>query len=347
MKASLIISILLLKLVFAFSQNTNEKFTSHFIEIEGLSVHYLDFGGEGLPVILLHSEGWSAYTHKDFGPLLTENNKVLAFTRPGYGDSERGRYDIPGQGDYLITFLDALGIEKAVFMGNSSSSLEMTYLAENYPERVVGLVYLSGVAIPFLDEHLQDSTRAFEMYARAGPGADNREEILYARRTYRPKHLTSDTVKIGIPAMAIFPKGGALKTPIGTATLLYAGSLLVEDIRNDFAPSPLKEYLERLARDADFRNQQMSNIQDSVAREYFVKLANDIEAQKKVYAYYKSHIQPAELNAKQSFIDAFGEYLQIVKLDIAEVSGYEYRDNPELITEHVKDFLKGLNSRYR
>lgn len=144
--------------------------------------------------------------------------------------------------------------------------------------------------------------------------------------------------------MAIVPKGGALKTPTGTATLLFAGSPLVEDVRNAFPPSGLKDFLIRLANDKEFRNDQMNNIQDSIAREYFIKLANDIEAQKKVYAYYKSHIQPAELNAKQSFINAFGEYLQIVKLDIAEVSGYEYRDNPELIIEHVKGFLKEINN---
>lgn len=337
--------LLLLLSIICSSAVGQKKFSSHFIQLNGVNVHYLDFGGEGLPVVLLHSESRNAYSYKDFGPLLTENHHIFAFTRPGYGDSEKGRYDIPGQGDYLIAFINALNIEKAIFMGNSSSSLIMTYLAENYPDRVAGLAYFSGLAVPFLDAHLKDSTRAYEMYSRAAPGADNREEIMYARRTYQPKHLTDKSIKINIPALVFIPHGGPFTTETGTAALLFAGSPLVEDIRNAFPPSGLKDFLIRLANDQKFRDDQMNNIEDSVARAYFTKLANDIEAQRKVYDYYKAHIQPAEQAAKEAFVEALGENLQFVRLNIAEVSGYEYRDNPDLIIDHIKVFLKQVSDK--
>lgn len=336
--------ILCINFLVANGQNADSStFTSNYVEIKGLRVHYLDFGGSGLPVILVHSESWSAYTYKNFGPLLTDQNRVLAFTRPGYGESEKGKYDVPSQGDYLIAFADALGIERAIFMGNSSVSSELTYLAEHYPDRVAGLVYFSGIAIPGLDVHLKDSTRAYEMFMRAAPGDNNKEEIALARRTYRPLHLTSDTVRLKVPALAFVSRSGLKNTEIGAAALLFIGSPLMEDVRNELPPSPTKDFLVRIAAEEDFRNEQINSIRDSVARSYFKKLADDISLQEKVYEYYRTYVKPAELAARQSFIDAFGEQLQLVRIDADEVIGYEYRDSPELIVEQLRAFILELN----
>ena len=101
--------------------------------------------GDGVPIVHVHGFAIS-------GAYLMPTARVLARSRvnvvpdlPGYGRSERPDrvLDIPGLGRALVGVLDALGIEKAVLLGNSMGcpvSLEVAYAA---PERVERLVLVS------------------------------------------------------------------------------------------------------------------------------------------------------------------------------------------------------------
>ncbi len=346
-KQILILLIATLHVWSIYSQNKSKTdYKSKFVKVNGFQTHYLDFGGEGLPIILLHSEGWDATTYKDFGPLLNENNRVIAITRPGYGDSEGGKYDVKNQGDHLIAFADALGIQKAVFIGNSSVSSELTYLAEHYPKRLAGIVYLSGLSVPWLDVHSSDATRASEMYKRVDPSANSnktkKEIIQKARASYVPLHFISDTVKIEVLAIAFVAQNGRQGHEKHVAALLWAGSPLTDDIRNTFPPSPLKDYLNSMANDSIFRDEQFNNIQDSVARAYFERLSRDTIFQKEIQEFHIQKVYPATLQAQDKLIHAYGDNMKLIKLDVLQIVGYEYRDTPKLIINHIKNFLKHL-----
>ncbi|WP_215225779.1 alpha/beta fold hydrolase [Echinicola shivajiensis] len=330
-----------------FSQNENDNsFKSKFIEVNGLQTHYLDFGGEGIPVILLHSEAWDAYTYKDFGPLLTQNNKVLAITRPGYGKSDKGNYSVQYQGDHLIAFINALKIDKAVIIGNSSVTSELTYLAENYPQRISGVIYLSGLAGAW-GVNNSDPYKADEMFSRSSPVANSekndREAITKARESYQPKHAKSDSIKIEVPALAFIAQNGRQGHEKGVAILVFVGSKLMEDVRQTFPPSALKTHLDRMASDSLYRLEQINNINDSLAREYFLNLAADTILQREIYDYHMENIYPSTIESQNKFINAFGDYLKLVKLDVPQIVGYEYRDNPELIINYIKKFLDQLH----
>ena len=329
------------------SQSSEKDYSSETIEVDGLQTHYLDFGGEGLSIILVHSEGWDAFTYKDFGPLLTDKNRVLAVTRPGYGKSEKRRYNIKSQGDHLIKFADALKIQKAVFIGNSSVSAELTYLAENYPQKVAGIVYLNGLSVPWLEEHYKDPYKSFEMFLRSSPSANSETnfiDINKARRTYRPKHYTTDSIKIDVPALAIVNKNGRQGSEKGLGILLFVGSPFMEEVRNEIPPSPTKDFLNRIADDSQFREELINNIQDSVARQYYLKLASDTLMQRKVYLYHTQSTYPAMLEAQEKLKNAFDKNLHLEKINVNQIVGYEYRDSPKLIIEPIKEFLKQINS---
>lgn len=333
-----------------FSQNdSNPGYKTAFVEVNGIQTHYLDFGGEGLPVILIHSEAWDATTYKDFGPLLTAHNRVLAVTRPGYGESGMGNYAVESQGDHLIAFANALGIDKAVFIGNSSVTKELTYLAENYPQHTAGVVYLSGPATPWLDLKESDPYRASEMFGRVSPVSNSekndREAIGKARAAYRPKHFLSDSIKINLPALMFTARNGGEGHEKGVAALVFAGSPLMEEVRKDFPPSALRTHLDRLANDSLYRNQRLNAIVDEEAREYFLKLVNDTVFQRKVYQFHMQTIYPATIIAQKKLKKAYGKNLQLVNLEVPQIIGYEYRDTPELIIEPIEDFLKHLGTK--
>ena len=330
---------------YARAQDRPESsYQSTFVEAGGLRLHYLDFGGEGLPLVLIHSEAWDAYTYKNFGGRFTDRNRVLAVTRPGYGQSQGEHYDVPSQSESLIAFLDALDIERAVFAGNSSATSELTYLAEHHPERVAGVVYLTGLAVPWLSAHDSDPTRAFEMFRRASPGSAAVAEIVQARSTYRPKFLRLDTAVIEVPALAFVARSGAMGTERGVGALALVGSPLMREVRDQMPPSPVRDHLERLATDAAFRRQQLEQIQDSVARQYFLRLDEDSTLQAEVHRYHELVVLPALLAGQDQFMRAFGDMLRLVRLGIPQVIGYEYRDSPDLLYAHVRRFLDDLSA---
>jgi pimeloyl-ACP methyl ester carboxylesterase len=85
-----------------------------------LETFYLE-AGEGPPVVLLHGLG---ATNASMLPTLAElsrDHRVLAPDLPGFGDSDKPvrAYDPAFYAAWLTAFLDAVGVESAVLIGNS------------------------------------------------------------------------------------------------------------------------------------------------------------------------------------------------------------------------------------
>jgi pimeloyl-ACP methyl ester carboxylesterase len=82
--------------------------------------HFLE-AGTGEPIILMHSNGNSAYEYEDVLPILGKSYRVIAVDYPGHGDSEplRRHYRVEDYADFAIAFLEALGLPKASILGSS------------------------------------------------------------------------------------------------------------------------------------------------------------------------------------------------------------------------------------
>ncbi|MGQ9717156.1 MAG: alpha/beta fold hydrolase [Anaerolineae bacterium] len=133
---------------------------SRFVEVNGISVHY-KMAGEGEPaLILLHGFGASTFSWREVMGPLSEIGTVVAFDRPGFGLTERpmpgewGRgaaslrprspYAPESQADLTVGLMDALGIERAILVGNSAGGTVAILTALTYPERVAGLVLVDA-----------------------------------------------------------------------------------------------------------------------------------------------------------------------------------------------------------
>ncbi len=320
------------------------RYESKFIDAGGVRLHYLDFGGDGLPLVFVHSESWDAYTYAEFAPRFTDRHRVLSLTRPGYGQSEDPGhgYDVTAQAERLIDFLDAVGIRRAVLAGNSAPGKEMTYLVEHHVERVAGLIYLAGPP-PFGSEDVVDSdpTEAYAMSDRAIYDARALERRR-ARRGYRPDYLRGTRPTIQVPALAFVDRGGTGDGWGLSYALANVGSLRVADVVQDPKFTVQAAHLRRLITDKAFRNESLDLIPDSVARAYFHRLAEDDELQAEVQRYHERVIQPSVLASQQKFKHAFGDNLDVVQLDVPLVTGYAYRDSPEVIYSRIRLFLKKI-----
>lgn len=120
---------------------------SRFIEVNGITVHY-KMAGSGRPaLVLLHGFAGSTFSWREVIGPMSEWGTVVAFDRPGFGLTERpmrwtGRspYSPEAQADLTVGLMDALGIERAVLVGNSAGGTTALLTALTYPERVEALV---------------------------------------------------------------------------------------------------------------------------------------------------------------------------------------------------------------
>jgi pimeloyl-ACP methyl ester carboxylesterase len=117
-----------------------------FVTLDGVRFHYLDWGGDGEPLLTLAGLGCTAHVYAELAPHLTDRFRVVALTRRGHGltDQVDSGHSLEDAAEDARRLLDHLGIERAHLVGHSMGCGEISVLAARHPERVASLVYLDG-----------------------------------------------------------------------------------------------------------------------------------------------------------------------------------------------------------
>jgi esterase len=117
--------------------------TSRRVDIGGLSLHYLDWGGDGPPLVMLHGLTGHAHTWDHTAAALSDRYRVLALDQRGHGDSEWAPPYGGGQmAEDLLAFLDALHLGEVTLMGLSMGGLVAFIFSASHPERIRDLIVL-------------------------------------------------------------------------------------------------------------------------------------------------------------------------------------------------------------
>jgi pimeloyl-ACP methyl ester carboxylesterase len=119
---------------------------SDFAIVNGVRLHYLDWGGDGPALLFLPGLGNTAYVFNRIARYFTDKFHVLALTRRGHGDSDYPEtgYDLETLTEDLRQFLDLRGIEKVILAGSSMAHVEISHFSALYPERVSKIVYFDA-----------------------------------------------------------------------------------------------------------------------------------------------------------------------------------------------------------
>ena len=117
-----------------------------FATVNGLRLHYIDWGGAGPSVLFLTGLGDSADTFDALARRFTDRFHVWGLTRRGQGQSDKPKsgYDPRTLAGDIRAFMDVKGIERATLIGFSVAGSEMTRFAVLFPSRVDRLVYLDA-----------------------------------------------------------------------------------------------------------------------------------------------------------------------------------------------------------
>lgn len=123
---------------------------SNFIEVDGMEVHYQEFGDPKDPkMILIHGFTASTYVWTTTAPKFADEGfHVIAVDLIGFGFSEKPSwfdYTIASQARMISRLMDHLGIGKATIIGSSYGGAVASWLTLDYPERVEKLVLVDAV----------------------------------------------------------------------------------------------------------------------------------------------------------------------------------------------------------
>lgn len=120
-----------------------------YVEAADTRVAYVDSGGSGRPLILVH--GLSSYMGfwEYQIPAFAQDYRVIALDLPGYGASDRpdAPYTPPWFAEVLVDFMDELELDYATLVGHSMGGQIALTMALDHPSRVDALVLSAPAGI--------------------------------------------------------------------------------------------------------------------------------------------------------------------------------------------------------
>ncbi|TNE91001.1 MAG: alpha/beta hydrolase [Deltaproteobacteria bacterium] len=124
------------------------------IEVDGVTLAYVDSGGEGRTVVFVHGlSSWMAFWEYQIPEVSAAGYRVLALDLPGYGMSERpdAPYTPPWYASIVAGFLDELEVESAVVVGHSMGGQTALTMALEHPEKVDALALAAPAGFETFD----------------------------------------------------------------------------------------------------------------------------------------------------------------------------------------------------
>ena len=118
----------------------------HQVIIGAMRLHYLDWGGPGTkdtPILFLHGGGLTAHTWDFVAVRLRERYRCVALDQRGHGDSEWSPvvdYRIAAHVGDIEGFIDAMGLQRPILVGQSMGGLNSIAYATRRSDRIRAMV---------------------------------------------------------------------------------------------------------------------------------------------------------------------------------------------------------------
>jgi pimeloyl-ACP methyl ester carboxylesterase len=164
----------------------SEASTSKYVQAGGVRMHYNDVGS-GPPIICLHGAGPGASSWSNFSlniEAFSREHRVLLVDLPQYGKSEKIPIEFPkltNLARMLRDFMDAVGIERADFVGNSFGGQVSLKTAIDYPDRVGHVVLIGSAPVAhslFCPMPVEGVKLIGSYYRDGGPSLEKLRKIL-------------------------------------------------------------------------------------------------------------------------------------------------------------------------
>jgi len=213
-----------------------------FVEANGIRQHYMEWGGDAPPVVLLHATGFLARLWEPIATEMSARFHVYALDARGHGDSDKPAlsgvegsaegYGWEGLAADLRGFLDTLGLVGVPIIGHSSGAAGAARLAAKRPEYVSAAVLIEPTVFPPMPVEGSDA-RKEQLASGAAKRRmvwDSREELITAYRQRRTFAGWREDV------LRLFAEHGTFRREDGRIELKCPGEIEAELYRNSLSP---------------------------------------------------------------------------------------------------------------
>jgi pimeloyl-ACP methyl ester carboxylesterase len=129
-------------------RNPSDEPRQFFVEANGIRLSCQDWGGEGLPIVILHATGFLGRVYRPIALALRSDGHVYSYDQRGHGDSSR-----PADGDYswastaadLKAFIVAMKLKGVRGVGHSAGATAIGSLAGAEPALIARAMLIEPV----------------------------------------------------------------------------------------------------------------------------------------------------------------------------------------------------------
>ena len=138
----------------------NPSLSLQTVQVEAYRLCYV-VKGKGEPIVLIHGYGAGMWVWEKQVDALAKDYQVFAVDLLGHGFSDRPKIEYSPETYVrsLKCFMEGVGIEKAVLIGNSMGGGIAWGMAVSFPERVKKLILIDAAPPDVLDQVQNDSFR--------------------------------------------------------------------------------------------------------------------------------------------------------------------------------------------
>ena len=154
-----------------FSDLPGFPYEPHYVEMEGMRVHYID-EGSGEVVLCLHGEPSWSYLYRKMVPILAAKHRVVAMDFIGFGRSdkyaEREDYTYEMHKNTLIRFIEKLGLEGITAVVQDWGGLMGLRVATVMPGRFARLVIMN-TGLPVAGSRIPEALVQWRKFTAESP----------------------------------------------------------------------------------------------------------------------------------------------------------------------------------
>ena len=162
---------------------------SNYPTVNGLRLHYLDWGGVGSPIVVFHATGFLGRVYRPIAQALRSIGHVYSLDQRGHGDSE-----IPPvaeiswyhTADDLEAWLVAMGLRGVRAFGHSAGGTAIIAVAERRPDLIARAAVVEPVLIDVADPERRPS-QLYERTLKRKPSFDS-VDAMYSNFAAKPPY---------------------------------------------------------------------------------------------------------------------------------------------------------------
>jgi haloalkane dehalogenase len=157
-----------------FANLPGYPFAPHYVEVEGVRIHYIDEGpADAAPVMLMHGEPSWSYLYRKMIPVITAAGyRAIAPDLVGFGRSDkparREDYTYQRHVDWMRGLLEQLDLRRITLVGQDWGGLIGLRLAAEHEERFARIV-AANTGLPTGDHSMGEAFMAWQRYSQEVP----------------------------------------------------------------------------------------------------------------------------------------------------------------------------------